>query len=295
MERLLPRLGPAVLAALLCLCLLVAGAAAAPTPAGAPEGGHGLPSLPPEVRGQPLTPLLQGDGTGIWKVGSGEEPQGILMVSGDETEYLSLEGGGAPLTVLATALTGGGWLVATLAGQIEGMLGDGLGGIVTAGATVAGAMAVVAVGQWIFLVAWFVVGLLLTALFPRPFRAVADRLRSSFFASLGVGLLVAAVGLASVVLLFVSLFGIPLALLLLFAYWLMRFAGSLALALVAGGAVIRLFGGEGRYGVGAFLLGGLLLGALHLIPLAGWALHWLLTTAGFGGALRVAFGSRQEA
>lgn len=143
---------------------------------------------------------------------------------------------------------------------------------------------VIATVSTLFILALALVGLALLLLFPRVAETLAATVWQRPWSTAGIGLAVLLLTPIVIVLLFVSVIGWLLALILL-ALWLVALpvsglVGTYALA-------DRVFGWQGRrpgraVQAGLFLLAIVVVGVLHLVPVLGWLLGLWLMLWGFG-------------
>jgi hypothetical protein len=135
-----------------------------------------------------------------------------------------------------------------------------------------------------WLIGFLFAGMIVVALLPRLTGAGELRIRSRPLVSLLVGLMTLLVAPLLIAAVAITVIGVPLALVGAAVY-----AVSLYLAPILVGVWLGLtlrsrssiYAGRGEL-VGAFLLGGLILGLLGLIPYAGWAIHLLAAVLGLG-------------
>ncbi len=170
---------------------------------------------------------------------------------------------------------------------MPGVLG-GLGALI---ATIAAVISLlVALG-------YLILGLLLLALVPAAASTVETRVRDSPIPAFAIGLaaLIAAVILGLI--LFVTVVGIPIAVL----GWLFVIAGVMLAGLVVSLALGRLILGktslgDNRYAL--FIVGFVILNILYLIPFLGGLVRFVVVCLGFGAIVMVAmdaFSGRRQA
>ena len=144
---------------------------------------------------------------------------------------------------------------------------------------------------------YLILGLLLLALVPAAASAVETRVRDSPIPAFAIGLaaLIAAVILG--VILFVTVVGVPIAIL----GWLFVIAGVMLAGLVVSLALGRLIAGktglgDNRYAL--FIIGFVILNVLYLIPFLGGLVKFVVVCLGFGAivmAVMDAFSGRRQA
>lgn len=139
----------------------------------------------------------------------------------------------------------------------------------------------------------FVLNLLVVLIFPPAIEHIAERIRQSVWASLGLGVALQIVFVPMVVLFAVSIIGIPLIAVLPLAVFAAALFGITALALVVGDRVVRGFGWHVDNRVGRFSLGWL---AIMLVPIIvtligapltvlGVIVGYVVVTIGIGGVI----------
>jgi len=148
-------------------------------------------------------------------------------------------------------------------------------------------LAAIGIGIWIaFTVSLLLLGLLFILLAPRAADAVARTGKTRWGISIGVGIgaiivLPILVGLA-----FVTIFGIPLAIVLLCAFVVLYALGYCSTALVIGRLILK------KARILAFVVGFLILSLLGLIPFAGGIIGLLAAIFGIGVLLVSLFRAR---
>ena len=146
------------------------------------------------------------------------------------------------------------------------------------------------IARLLSLIAAVVFGSVLLALFPARGQEAANTVRRSFWASLGIGLLVLIVAPVACVLAMITLVGIPVALAVIAVYLILLYAAGIFVALALGQWIIGMRMETPPKPVGSMILGLVTLAVvatlLGMIPRAGWFLAWLtnfvVLTAGLG-------------
>lgn len=129
-------------------------------------------------------------------------------------------------------------------------------------------------------------GLLFVKFVPNVMHRVSDKMRDQFAKSLGVGFLAMIVVPVSFFLLLITVFGIPLALVLLAVYLLVVYFSKLFAAVFVGQLIAKRFmPGQSRYVV--FIVGIVLYYVVGAIPVIGWIARCVLSTAAVGAMLAV--------
>lgn len=135
------------------------------------------------------------------------------------------------------------------------------------------------------------VALALLALFPEPTKAIARDIEGAPGLALGWGLLVALAAGPAIILLVVTLLGIPLAGLLAIALLAAKVMGYVAVSLILGARVLPPLGvTDARIGW-TLVAGTLLLLLVGSIPLLGGLVDLVVALAGIGACGRTGFGS----
>lgn len=119
-------------------------------------------------------------------------------------------------------------------------------------------------------VAAVVFGGVLIAAFPRSIRKVSNKLRHSFWPSLGIGLVAAIVIPIASVIALITLIGAPLGLVGLTAYAILLYASGLFVSLALGEAILAKFAHPKPPGLLALILGAAILGVIYAIPWIAW-------------------------
>jgi hypothetical protein len=136
-------------------------------------------------------------------------------------------------------------------------------------------------------------GIVLLLLVPGFMVSAAQRIRSDFWRSLGLGLLVLIVTPVVAVMVLATVIGIPLGLALVALYPLTLIVGYLTAAVFLGELAGRLIAGRSELTLGrrvALLVGALFVLALVCqLPIAGWIVIWLAVLIGVGAASQEVF------
>lgn len=138
------------------------------------------------------------------------------------------------------------------------------------------------------LVAGLLTAIVLVLLFPQAIRAVTDRGVGSFWKSLLVGLIASIVVPAVIVFLFVTVIGIPLALILLLAWLLIQVLAGVVSAYYLGRQILR----RQRNSILVMLVGAVVLIILYFIPVIGFIALILASLLGVGMILLELFRRR---
>jgi hypothetical protein len=133
-------------------------------------------------------------------------------------------------------------------------------------------------------VSTLILGLLSLRFLPRYHQATVSTLRERPWASLGVGFVAAVVTPVAGAILFATVLGIPLALVLTAAYLIALYWGRIFALHRLGEAICHLFRASPRPGW-AFVLGLVVYCVLALIPVVGWVVALLVVLSGLGAEL----------
>ncbi len=145
------------------------------------------------------------------------------------------------------------------------------------------------VGMTVFLVFWkllgmFILGLLLVLLLPKYMPRVADEIRKKYWNMLGYGLLTIILAPFAMVILAMTVVGIPLAILLGIIYALIVILGAINGAYYIGRVLVRSEK-TAWLQLGSVLVGTLILGLLTVVPVVGWLGSLWITLIGLGGTV----------
>lgn len=130
-------------------------------------------------------------------------------------------------------------------------------------------------------IAALIVGALVLLLFPNFTQETAGTLREKPWLSLGIGFLAMIVTPAVVVLLLLTVIGIPLGLIFLAVYLIGLYLAKIFVAVVVGGLIMQALGNKDRWYL-ALILGLLIYYLLTLIPVAGWIVSLVVFAVGLG-------------
>jgi hypothetical protein len=146
----------------------------------------------------------------------------------------------------------------------------------------------------ITLVIWFILAIILVAIFPKQISFASNQIRTSFWPIFGTGILsiIIFTGLIifSVFLCFI-LIGIPILLALIAVGVVIKIFGRVVVFYFLGDWIFKAFGGKKASGLLAVLLGLLLFGLIGFIPIIGSLLSFVLSIIGWGVVIRTKFGS----
>ncbi len=146
----------------------------------------------------------------------------------------------------------------------------------------------------ITLVIWFILAIILVAIFPKQISYASSQIRTSFWSVFGTGILsiIIFTGLIifSVFLSFI-LIGIPILLALIAIGVIIKIFGRVVVFYFLGDWTFKAFGGKQTSGLLAVLLGLFLFGLIGFIPIIGSLFSFVLSIIGWGVAIRTKFGS----
>jgi len=146
----------------------------------------------------------------------------------------------------------------------------------------------------ITLVVWFILAIILVAIFPKQVSFASNQIRTSFWPIFGTGILsiIIFTGLIifSVFLCFI-LIGIPILLALIAVGVVIKIFGRVVIFYFLGDWIFKAFGGKQASGLFAVLLGLLFFGLIGFIPVIGSLFSFVLSIVGWGVVIRTKFGS----
>ena len=149
----------------------------------------------------------------------------------------------------------------------------------------------------ITLVIWFILAIILVAIFPKQISFASNQIRTSFWPIFGTGILsiIIFTGLIifSVFLSFI-LIGIPILLALVAIGVVIKVFGRVVIFYFLGDWIFKAFGGKQASGLLAVILGLLLFGLLGFIPIIGSLFSFVLSIIGWGVVIRTKFGSMEN-
>ncbi len=149
----------------------------------------------------------------------------------------------------------------------------------------------------ITLVIWFILAIILVAIFPKQISFASEQIQKSFWPIFGTGILsiVIFTGLIifSVFLSFI-LIGIPILLALIAVGVVIKIFGRVVVFYFMGEWIFKAFGGKNASALFAVLLGLFLFGLIGFIPVIGSVLSFVLSIIGWGVVMRTKFGSMEN-
>lgn len=132
--------------------------------------------------------------------------------------------------------------------------------------------------------ATLVIGFLLIRFFPKCSANAANTLSTKLWKSLGIGFLALIVTPILIVLLAITIFGIPLAIMLAFLFFVYLYIARIYAMLAIGNKTVELARKKTKIGW-AFLLGAIIYYLLSLIPFIGGLIKLAIIIVAFGAAL----------
>jgi hypothetical protein len=167
--------------------------------------------------------------------------------------------------------------------------------------------------RFVLLILWLailiVLGALLIAVVRRPVDIVSDRVRKEAFFNGLIGLLAWALVIPMIVLLVITIVGIPIAVLVPFIFAIMMLLGFVGVSVATGQKFVAGTDGSAYKGMalGVILLYGLVIigsllrlgpGPMHfagsIIGFIGWAIVFVAVTVGLGAVITSRFGTREK-
>jgi hypothetical protein len=144
---------------------------------------------------------------------------------------------------------------------------------------------------------WLIVALIGAALFPKPIAYAAGEMRKHFWPALGIGavaIIVFTMAVFIAALLSFILIGIPIALALAVAGFIIKIFGRLAVFYFLGASALGGFRSRNVSVMGAVLLGLVLFSLAGFVPVLGFLFSLVMNAVGWGIAIRTKFGSREN-
>ena len=144
----------------------------------------------------------------------------------------------------------------------------------------------------LFLLALMITGIVVTLIFKKGAHQAKSAVTASFLKSLGWGFVFMVCIPVAIVLLMLSILGIPIAIISLFGYAVLIYVAKIPVATALGGKIIKAFGKQGEPSlIWSMLLGLFILTFLLNIPYLEWLLYIVVLFSGFGAIL---FSCRQS-
>jgi hypothetical protein len=156
---------------------------------------------------------------------------------------------------------------------------------------------VIIVVKLVIIFLWLLAAVLGAALFPKPLAFAAGEIRTHFWPVLGTGalaILIFTMGVFFAALLSFILIGIPVALALGAAGFIIKVFGRLAVFYFLGAAALGAHRGRTVSAMGAVLMGLLLFSLAGFVPVLGFLFTLVMNAVGWGVAIRTKFGTREN-
>jgi len=128
-----------------------------------------------------------------------------------------------------------------------------------------------------------VVGMVLIRLFPEMTSRVTRQVRE-YWKSLGMGFIVLICSPVLVIIMAITLIGIPLSIIILIIYLLFLYIGQIFVSIVVGQEILR---SNEKYPFRALILGMVIYTVLCTVPFIGWLIKILIVILGFGAVYMV--------
>jgi hypothetical protein len=156
---------------------------------------------------------------------------------------------------------------------------------------------VIVVIKLVIIFLWLIAAAIGVALFPKPVAFAAGEIRRAFWPALGLGLV--AILVFTMLVLFAALLsfvliGIPIALALGIAGFLVKVFGRLAVFYFLGESLLRALGSKRVGAMGAVMAGLLVFSLAGFVPVLGFLFGFVMNAVGWGIAIRTKFGSTEN-
>ena len=141
---------------------------------------------------------------------------------------------------------------------------------------------------------WFILALVLAAIFPRQLSLASSQIRQSFWPTSGTGLLAIIIFTGLIIFsafLSLILIGIPLLLALILVGIIIKIFGRVTVFYFFGGSLSRAFGSKNPSALLAVVLGLILVEFIGFIPILGSLFLLVLSIIGWGAVIRTKFGT----
>jgi hypothetical protein len=156
---------------------------------------------------------------------------------------------------------------------------------------------IIIVVKLVLIFLWLIVAVMGAALFPKPIAYAAGEMRKHFWPALGTGIV--AILIFTLLVFFAAmlsfiLIGIPIALALAVAGFIVKVFGRLAVFFFLGESALRAFRSRTISAMGAVLMGLLIFSLAGFVPVLGFLFTFVMNAVGWGIAIRTKFGSREN-
>ncbi len=142
---------------------------------------------------------------------------------------------------------------------------------------------------------WFILAVLLAAVFPRPIAYASSQIKTQFWPVFGTGILSIIIFTGLVVFsafLSLILIGIPILIALVFLGISIKIFGRVILFHFFGESLSKAFGSKNPSTIGAVILGFILVSFIGFIPIFGSLFYFVLSILGWGSVIRTKFGTK---
>jgi hypothetical protein len=156
---------------------------------------------------------------------------------------------------------------------------------------------IIVVIKLVLIFLWLIAAAIGAALFPKPIAFAAGEIRKSFWPALGTGIVAILVFTMLVffaALLSIVLIGIPIALALGVAGFLVKVFGRLAVFYFLGEGLLKALGSKRIGAMGAVVTGLLVFSLATFVPVLGFFFGFVMNAVGWGIAIRTKFGLREN-
>lgn len=141
----------------------------------------------------------------------------------------------------------------------------------------------------------FALAALTHSLFPRPVKAAGDAISLNAGPVIGWGLLTTILAIPVMILLGLSIIGIPLIMVVLMVLAAAAILGYTAITNFVGGRLAYVASPSSRLSpLGAIVIGVLVIGLISMIPIVGWLVSWFIYAVAIGAALVTKFGTQRS-
>lgn len=144
---------------------------------------------------------------------------------------------------------------------------------------------------------WFILAILLTAVFPRQISFASLQIRTQFWPVFGTGILSIIIFTGLVIFsafLSLILIGIPILVALVFLGIVIKIFGRVILFHLFGESLSKAFGSKNPSVIGAVILGFVLVSFIGFIPIFGSLFYFVLSILGWGAVIRSKFGTKNN-
>ncbi len=156
---------------------------------------------------------------------------------------------------------------------------------------------IIVVIKLVIIFLWLIAAIMGAALFPKQIAYASAEIRKSFWPALGTGIVAILVFTMLVIfaaLLSIILIGIPIAIALGVAGFIVKVFGRLAVFHFLGESVFRAGGSRKLSALGAVLAGLAVFSIAGFVPILGFVFGLIMNALGWGIALRTKFGTREN-